>query len=66
MSLKATKYVCDAIMNEKADEISSILDKLISKGKYKKAIKSVESIDFITEEQKERLKKCVLSYKNSC
>lgn len=60
-----TEYCCRLVLGELWEETASVLDKIIASGSYDEGVMLIRNMD-ITLDKKERLERCLLSYKGSC
>lgn len=66
MAVDKTYYCCARTLNNVlAERVAKDLDMFINKSKYEEAIEYISSLS-IGQDEKEKLVKCVESYKRSC
>lgn len=60
-----TEYCCRLVLASEWEKTAHVLDKAIKSKSYEEGVSYIESID-ISCDKKDRLKRCLLSHKESC
>lgn len=60
-----TEYCCRIVLGDDWERVSKVLDQAVKSKTYDEGVKFIKSMD-VTLDKKERLERCLLSYKRSC